>query len=89
MLLEARPQALCWSMICTCGGPPCPKVQVHVIDVHSINLRVVDKLELGKEVNASVQVLDGLGIPVLASHFSKMQAFSEFFIISVDISQRK
>ncbi|XP_076471495.1 nuclear pore membrane glycoprotein 210-like [Babylonia areolata] len=49
-----------------------PSATVYVSGVSSIHVAVIDKVEVGKEVTATVQVLDVHGHPLLSSFFTLM-----------------
>ena len=52
--------------LCVDGSPPAT-TNVHIAGLHSIELNVLDKVELGRVIVASVVVLDTRGIPLPAS----------------------
>ncbi|KAL8601946.1 hypothetical protein ACOMHN_008438 [Nucella lapillus] len=49
-----------------------PSASVYVSGVGNIEVAVLDKMEVGKEVTATVQVLDAHGHPLLSSFFALM-----------------
>ncbi|KAK5613945.1 hypothetical protein CRENBAI_014064 [Crenichthys baileyi] len=56
-----------------CLAFPAPaKSTVHVSDILEVNVRVVDKVEIGKSVRAYVRVLDDNRKPFSASYFQSM-----------------
>jgi hypothetical protein len=57
--------------LCLASDKPAT-AHIHISGVDSIHLRVLDKVEIRKEIIASVQVLDRTGNPLLAKYFQLM-----------------
>ncbi|XP_058144859.1 nuclear pore membrane glycoprotein 210 [Dasypus novemcinctus] len=57
-----------------CLAFPAPaKAEIHISDIQELYVRVVDKVEIGKTVKASVRVLDFYKKPFLAKNFAFME----------------
>ncbi|XP_014675942.1 PREDICTED: nuclear pore membrane glycoprotein 210-like [Priapulus caudatus] len=78
--------------LCLFAADPA-RAQVQVSGVDSIDLRVVDKVELRDEVRASVRVLDSTGKPLSAQFFTlmnlKIESGSEIISVKPDPSTNK
>ncbi|NWI14714.1 PO210 protein, partial [Crypturellus soui] len=56
-----------------CLALPAPaKAEIYVSDIQDVYIRVVDKVEIGKTVKASVRVVDDAKKPFLAKYFAVM-----------------
>ncbi|XP_040215305.1 nuclear pore membrane glycoprotein 210 [Rana temporaria] len=68
-----RPGTLSIMVYDLCLAFPAPAaVHVHVSDILQVEVRVVDKVEIGKSIKAYVRVLDSSQMPFLAKYFAYM-----------------
>ncbi|XP_056380163.1 nuclear pore membrane glycoprotein 210-like [Hyla sarda] len=68
-----RPGTVSVMVFDLCLSFPAPAtVNVHVSDILQVDVRVVDKVEIGKTVKAYVRVLDSFQKPFLAKYFAYM-----------------